>query len=586
MQLWLAYSLDRAGGEDDCELALDRIERHYRPVFGPHLIRRGWADASLGAVVWDARDSGCRWPSWAERRELGVFSGYPVYGAGKVLGGDSGAPDPVALAQRLRQHPELLGELPPPFVLGLYDRDGEELALIVDGAGFGRAYELRFERGWVWSNRVGALPIFAGIAPAPNLSGWRTYAGCGWFMGNTTPVAGVEALPSGSFVRARPHQERRLDTVDAVREWVAPRSRPADLESAEAALTAMVRDCGELWEEPPVVHLSGGRDTRVVAAAAVAARADATFSTNASLPGELAIARELVSRAPGELTHKISETRDVTATGDLSERTTRLHHVFDGVYGHSGVRARLLPGLLTGRRATLTGAGGEIARGSFYRGPVYDQVDAWGPDGPCRRLSGLYRVHGGVQEASHEEVDRWIAVTLEEGARRGLTGHSLLDWFYLAERLRRWANGSARAVSVSPLIEPRFIRAAFDTPARERIDDALHERMSAQLVPEWAGVGYYKASREDFRGQSRPRIWQTSDAEAVRTLVAEGDRWADTFDPDELAALWADVEAGRGETRHESVLERLAWRAFYDDHLKLLAQAATTPPPRPAVAAT
>jgi hypothetical protein len=584
VQLWLAYSLDHPGDKEACDQALDRVDRHYRPVLGPDLIRQGWADSQLGAVVWDVSEPSCRWPSWAERRETGVFSGYPVYGARKVLGGDSRSPEPVALTLRLRERPELLGELPPPFVLGLYDRRDQELALIVDGAGYGRAYELRFERGWVWSNRVGALPLFAGIAPTPNLGGWRTHAGSGWFMGTTTPLAGVEALRPGSFLRAGPHRERRLETVDAVREWVAPRPQPADLDPAESALTDMVRACSQLWETPPRVHLSGGRDTRVVAAAAVAAHADATFWTNASLPGELAVARELVKRAPRPLNHETAETGDVTATGNLSERAMRLHHIFDGIYGHSGLRGRLLAGMPATRRATLTGAGGEIARGSFYRGSVHDLVEGWGPEGPYRRLSGLYRVHGGVIEATHQEVDRWIAVTLEEGAGRGLRGHSLLDWFYLAERLRRWANGSARAGSVSPLIEPLFIRAAFDIPPRDRIDDVLHERTSARLVPEWAGVGYYKASREDFRGQSRPRIWETSDAEAVRTLVAEADRWADTFDPAELASLWADVEAGRGETRHESVFERLAWRAFYDDHLRRLAQAATAPPPRPAIA--
>src|SRR5262249_4412092 len=186
--------------------------------------------------------------------------------------------------------------------------------IINDGLGYARIYEMRFGGGWVWSNRPGACPLFAGRNPAVNELGWHSLATVGWFMGDTTPFADVSLVERGSVITVSlATAERRVERCDALAAWVSPRpTHGASGEEVAAGLTETIRDACELWPRTPQIDLTGGRDSRRVAAAAVAAGIDAEYRTVRTYDGEVATAQELVRLAPRPMPHQIKEIVDPT----------------------------------------------------------------------------------------------------------------------------------------------------------------------------------------------------------------------------------------------------------------------------------
>ncbi len=105
--------------------------------------------------------------------------------------GDGGVADAAPrLAHALSEAPERAAELNPPFVIGLREGGGE-MTIVNDLLGGGRLYEMRFDGGWVWSNRLAALPLFAGVTPQPDEESWSIFAAAGWFLGETRPFAAL-----------------------------------------------------------------------------------------------------------------------------------------------------------------------------------------------------------------------------------------------------------------------------------------------------------------------------------------------------------------------------------------------------------
>src|SRR5439155_1223398 len=75
----------------------------------------------------------------------------------------------------------------------------------------GRIYQKRLQptdgalgaEGWVWSNRLGALPIFADEEPEADERGWALFAAAGWFIADATPIRGATKVAPGSAIVVR-----------------------------------------------------------------------------------------------------------------------------------------------------------------------------------------------------------------------------------------------------------------------------------------------------------------------------------------------------------------------------------------------
>lgn len=585
-ETWLAYTFDEERPAERVEAALRRVARHYQEAVTFPLVRRGRAGSQRGMVVWAAGESSRAWPAWAEAGDLGIATAYVPIGWERVVGDRGSADSVAALGRALQADPARVGLLSSPLLLGICDAQADRLTILNDQVGVARLYEMPFDGGCVWSNRLGALPIFAGVAPRADHRGWALLAAGGWFMSDSTPIHGVRKVPAGTAIMIDRSgiERRRTDTLHALVTPREPRLTEGIEASAEQA-TAVLRAVSDMWGAWPLdIDLSGGRDSRVSAAAAVAGGVEAILRTSDELPGEIEIASQLVAASPHPMAHVVKDPKERAVTQPLRESATKNHLVHDGMAAPQAVRRfQFVPN--DGVAApTIAGYGGGIAHGApFYsRHAVLDRIRKQGDEGPLRRLMKFCRrQHEAARDEVYEIAESDMSETLAAGRRHGIEGAALLDYFLLVDRFAFKTALNRDTTTFSVFTTPAFIRAAFDLTPDERLESLLHRPLVAHLVPEWADIPFHRRQAPNEAAEiRRPRLWDAIDREAVAEMLADESAWEALFDPDRVRTMWTEVNAGHGHSHHEQVFERLIWRQTYEDHLDRLARRAAEEPAR------
>jgi hypothetical protein len=586
----VAWAFDAVPAAPRLDAALARVEAHYAPLLAEPPLHNERRLETSGIALWQRADERLRWPLWAEAGDVAVAStGIPT-GWGQITGELPAAEAPIPLARALLAAPERAAELNPPFVIAALDGAAGRIALLGDFLGAGRLYELGFDGGTVWSNRLGALPLFAGEAPRIDERAWRVFAAAGWFLGDATPIAGArKAGPEAEIVIADGPDRASVTRTerDPRRDLVAPRGGrfgrgkllTGSVEAAAERARGLARETASAWSVPLAVSLTGGRDSRVSAAAAVAAGIDATYNTGDQVPGELDTVNELIAAAPREMPHTVNRPEPESEPDDeLMDRAAAIHLVHDGMRNPQELRRETVLPHSMRLQPTLSGHGGELGHGFYYgRAPKLRRIQKAGDSGPIDQLEKNARARhsAAVADAYAEYLDE-CERTLETGRNFGLAGPALLDWYYMAQRLPYRSGLGARTGRSSACVTPAFVRGAFDLRPKDRLDARLHRDVIAHLVPEWSRVAFFSEASDAMPETTRRRIWERErEAAALGELMAAGGAWTELFEPDRIRAMWDEVRSGEGSADYEHVFDRIVWRVAFDAHLAQLAKEAT-----------
>jgi len=584
------------GGTVDANRALERVRAHYAGCYAEGLDVDSEVGESLGVALLRRPDARIRWPLWCEDATLITASlGVPL-GPSIVFDRDA-ARTALALGRRLALDPSETARLVPPIVMAVLDKHAGRLTILNDVVGVGRLYEMRCDWGRVWSNRLGALPVFAGTTPHIDPGSWQVFAAAGWFLGSGTPLARCSKVAPGSRIVAVTDGAGARVSVsddDLRGPLVEPRRSRLDLggrilkasaASAADEISDVVGQLGRAWDVPIAVSLTGGRDSRVSAAAALAARVDASFNTGDQVPGEVDAVRSLIDRAPLPMDHTV---HGPDAHGDadedelppLLEQAAQIHIVHDGMRNPQEIRRPVEIPHGPPPPPTLSGHGGELGHGFYYGERAKLKRIARGGDGAlyAQLEKNARRKHSAASPASYALYMRECERTLEAGRQFGLAGPPLLDWFYMAQRLPYRSGLGARSARWSACVTPAFIRGAFDLVPRERLTARLHRMVISRLVPEWENVPFFSEADPDSSMPeiTRPRIWEKEpDASDVEEILAGGTAWTEIFDRDRVLAMWSEVRSGAGSADYEHIFDRVVWRESYDAHLQHLSRSAS-----------
>ena len=307
----------------------------------------------------------------------------------------------------------------------------------------------------------------------------------GYPVGAATPFRGVRALGA----------QRQL-TVTAGRPVMA--SAPGNGTRADgsygavaAALVDAVRPLGERGV-PVELSLTGGKDSRLIAAALTAAQVPFRARTHgfASHP-DVIVAAMIASKLGIE--HVVTEPRPAAPErapdeADVLARLRSAVLVSDGMLSAFENVGRPDP-RLTVSPVQTGGHGGELLRGGYApaawsaRRPARAWSEARGAElfrrMVTRRLGLLRPAAAGAYLASLAP----FAASLPRGPLR------TLDDFYLVNRAGRWSAAARQAYLLrEPLVQPFFgdqvVRAARAVPLPDRITDRLHRGVLAALCPE------------------------------------------------------------------------------------------------------
>lgn len=585
MQTLIAYAIAaRAAApvEDGCR----RVERAYDGRWQESPVRHLHNAPHGGLILWEGGRFS-RWPAWSATGARSVASLYAPVGYERVVQAEPLATAPTRLATELDRCPSGMDEILPPFVLGSLDEDGDRLRLTTDSLGIGRLFELRTRWGWVWSNRPEAALAFAGEPYRMDEVAWAHNAVADEVFGHSSPYQGVRLVDAGTTITWDGHAQRLAAVSrDPVTSWSipgAPGELSASMDAAVDSLTTVAASIGHLFPGTPTVALTGGRDSRLVAAAFLAAGTDITLTTHDALPEDLAVARDLIATLADPPEHRVKH----VASGDVAPpkawaaipNATAWHDYAEGLRPYSYLHYRAPRHLDIPRPPTIGGAGGEVAHGFFYLAgrdilenlPPAEMISRF-TDGILRR----YHRVAGPRPAAVALVRERIRTSLFDIAAHGYDDFTVLDLFYLRQRLRRWGTTGERPGTISPLIAPAFIRACIGLTPEQRQANLLHRELTRRLVPQWADAPYYPAEyagTTTTRTPIAPRIIRVADAtdrDAVNSLVHDPTTWESVLRPEVVRQLWADSLAGHTDAREERVLRAMIWRAAFSDRLHLL----------------
>ncbi|MCA1832143.1 MAG: hypothetical protein ABR548_01580 [Actinomycetota bacterium] len=585
MQLLLGYAFDRDSDPGSAERGVRRVEEHYEKLWLEPFGRHGVEDGRVGLFLWDTATPRQRWDSWQEEGDLKVATLYLPLGYEGVVGKlppETAAPP---LAKALVDRPWSVMEMTPPFVVASLHRGRGNLRLHTDGAGLGRLFELRFPGGWVWSNRPAALFRFAGLRAEHDRDGWRTFAATGWFLGERTPIAKAYVVPGGTTIRFRTGDLGRDESrVDCLGAWANHGGNPltADriAETADA-LQSQFTSLARMWPGKVVADLSGGRDSRLVLAAALAAGLDLDVQTNGAQAGEADVAEQLVAALPTSIAsrmrhavHRPNVTPESSGPmlggGEVVPNILAWHRCQEGLRPSTYLPTHAPDGLTPAEHITVGGAAGEIAHGHYYpkayaqlgRLPWNERLDAF-----ASSLARLVVRKPGVSTEAQATATQNVRRVLEEGFARGVDDARVLDYFYAAERIRRWGTAAERTGTLTPLLTPRFIESAFDLSPEQRRENALHRALTAHLIPEWKDAPYYERPRDLVLPALAPKLGRASDKETISLIMQSSATWSDAFDGIAVEDCWKRLQADSGTQDDERLLQRVCWHAVFEDFL-------------------
>jgi len=418
-------------------------------------------------------------------------------------------------------------------------------AVVTDFMSCGPLFSVELPGCTLLSNRSGLAALAA--TPAGQVP-TRSPLGIGWLVldsfiiSDETAWLDVEHVSHGGWIRIDP--ERGAETVLPARTPYETR-RPDDLPRTYEELVplmademkSLVRYLGSLPVDPIELRLSGGKDSRILAAAIVAAGLQDRFliklvgAPDASDPKVAArIATDL------GLHWELDDRRDRPAAQDLAMVAT---HTFLTESMLSGWNTTSL--LHPRNELTLTGVGGD------YIGWRYESVEGIGA---TTREEAIAQFAGRTDFDPHglllpeakawylDGVTEWVDQRLERGLEP-----QLMRSLILRETKMRGGAGLAGAVEprmwIDAFSSPIWFRASFQLPLEQRGGFRFHVDILQELCPQmldyplastvWTPESYRHrpdadrfAAMEAVRGSGpASRHWRVVNWETYRPMLQE-----------------------------------------------------------------
>jgi hypothetical protein len=396
---------------------------------------------------------------------------------------------------------------------------------------------------------VKALLAAPGVDRGLDEAAIGVFLGAGYLLGHQTLFASVRRLSGGEAlvveagkVHVEAYWRYRLNAP-------GDGTRPRDLEEELASLVrgAVERDLGD--PDRTIVFLSGGVDSRSIAAAAhdAARRQGKSLCTMTwAAPGAPASSDQAVARRVAEAlgTRHACVVREVSAWG---RRLTAVTYLLDGLTDvpayHPHEHALM--------RDLAEGGALAVVRGDECFGwgpPVTSVEEAWlslNLRSP-RRLRHLDRV---ARPAALARLSSAAEAALAEATRplRGQAPDDAKDLLYFRHRLQGYLGSAAYLKQVvldhrAPLLDDTLLAFNERVPASLRAEKLLFCRAAARLAPELFRIplarrgnledwGHLLACASPVRrhveaelGDRESGVWELFDPDALRAALPEGDR--------------------------------------------------------------
>lgn len=403
--------------------------------------------------------------------------------------------------RNLRNDSSELEKLAPPLSYLHHNASRDTIVATNDLMGIGKVYYVNGENGTALSNNVLAATMALEFDAVQDDEFWEGYYVTGGGLNTTSFVRGVVLAPPGSIISIsgrglvlrQPHSVGRLLSEN--------REQARDLDSPLSAAKRLVNVVRPFLGGDTTLKISGGVDSRFVAAVAIESGLEFRAQTYIppSLEGE--IARQLHERSavaypwqeivanPGTVRQDAGEPQlPGQPVGPILERADAWFSYFGGDHWSSLIKSNAPRRRSVAAPFALSGSHGDFTKAHYYNPR---DVEVGDPAIPLRRFINSFTRHRGILPADLRNRGAQIVKnSLLEFLVDGMSGFYALDYSFLTHRLRRQYPPVVSSV-ILPMLTPEMVLAAFWRSPGQKSTAALLREMTAQLVPQWSNVPYY-----------------------------------------------------------------------------------------------
>jgi hypothetical protein len=475
----------------------------------------------------------------------------------------------VARIVRARRMHELL-----PNHFGVHRAPSGEISIWSDVIGFGRAYVIETDHFLAASNHIGILGFFADEPLTLDSDAISRFVHFGWFTEDLTPYRQIKRIAPSTVIEASPEGRIRKREYYDLTQLIGARGAAADYGAMVDQTRRIARNLDALSVRTPTVYLSGGRDSRMTAGVWLSGGSAAEVVTLGTLPAEVDVAEELMSRffasRPGaaDVRHRITMPNPRAITSPIQERLEKSFQMWDGDASPRNLKTNVR--IPAGAAAlSIGGVGGEFTHGYFYSRPgELEQIQELA--NPVQRVARSFRGVIPTDEA-HRAMDGFYDRIYEQISGFGLRDAVSLDAYYLLEKFRRWGNQALGSMAAVMLSGPAYIRAAFDLTPEERIEKVFPREVLRRALPEWSDVPYYKADPRDSQTTMKngTNLWDT-DPEFFHDVLRRPTHWDRYIRREKVAEFLELVSNEQASPVHESWLGRTIWVEHFATHVQQL----------------
>jgi hypothetical protein len=486
-------------GVADANLAEEVVAEFVRelPFFGEAQLRRWTAPSgrvTAFSVAHGQASAGGVTYSHFERDRFAMYSGRPFVWAGEFETDGQRPLDPSYYLQA----PETWSDaLDGRCVAIRYDDPAATLDVYTDPLGAYHLYAAGDPGNEWFSNSVELLRRLTSARRCDPLV-LASLVGCGWSLGGRPLWRGVRRFPRGALHRFQPGaktQRELLPTADIENCFDGPFSA----EIAANILVATFRGLADWPRRPSFVPVTGGRDSRLVFAAAdrsgvafeprIIAAADSQSSdvrTARVVCGEVGRVLTLAEPQIAISVESAARLLRLCAPGsvslDLAWSALNRPDRTGFCVGDEDVVARPI---------VHSGHGGELARAYYGAGDPDPSTSERSLYGRITYLWPRPPLSGEGKQRIKDYIGRWIREQLDAGS----DPTHLPDLFYLLERMSNWVGASHgfdeyMTDVTSPLWTPRLLPHEFGLPATARSQELFHFHVLTALQPTLASLPF------------------------------------------------------------------------------------------------
>lgn len=511
--IWHYQALSSSDAQQKFSALLTRQSDIYEKAWGhaPAIHTEHIGNTLVGQLSYDTGIK--NWANWVNRKHGGIAWG----GICETYLGNRYTDQTVStVINTLKKHPEQLIDWEGRFSVTSWDRGTKTVCLTTGAVESPTLWFTEGPFGWAVGSR--ATPILGMVGRPTELShaAANLYLAYGYLVGSSSLFKGVSRLPSRQQVQfkesEKPRAFRYLSAADLFSETGAASRRDDMVQNCASALNTRVKRQIKYSSKPKLL-ITGGRDSRAIAAAAKSAGYAGPVSTGGSVDSaDFRIGKQvtdILGMEHGHSSNRATIQSIVNAEGSLllwtemSEGIETLRHAL----AYPDFFQRNLSFADTFRQ-NFHGLGGEIGRGFYYpRQADPEKLKVHNREYAHRIIGKLADENIWLSQEARDARDEILFGIDTELEDLQPTVAQWLDFYYWQNRCLHWGSDMLSVKSPmfhawTPHMNLRYVRSAWQLPVEDKANSQFSEDIIDVLAP---GLSQLKFDHE-IPMPSRPAL--------------------------------------------------------------------------------